>query len=74
MYRGGYPEPFNDPDYEENCDDITLAEFLQMLLALAILVGIVFLYEGLVSDRGDTEFDVDKSFCIFVLTWRVPCG
>lgn len=47
MHKSGYPKHLNDSDYEENCNDITLKDILEMLLAFAIVASIAFLCGGL---------------------------
>ena len=44
-YRSDYPEPFNDPFYEENCDDITTLDVIGMfsvifIMLIAVILGI----------------------------------
>ncbi len=46
-YWGGYPEPLNDPEYDENSDDITTKDVLCMFGACCFLCFIACLIEFL---------------------------
>ena len=37
-YHGNYPEPLNDPDFDENTDDITTLDIFKMCIIVGLMI------------------------------------